>query len=258
MLGASTTSVKISPPTVADALVAYWPFEDGSLTFVDVTNNGFDLTVTAGGPVTAAGEVGKAVQFNGATAMHTRLAGIALGAELSFGGWIFLNPTGYANQTWIMAAPASLTSNTPAFALFVNGNNTVQCEGGRASTATRLSGWHHVVCTVDPDTMVQHLYVDGVEAVAPSTFDMPLATILFIGGIPPQFKNSRFFTGLVDELFVANRLLSPGEIQTLMGGLNGIFRSSVKDFRVEEPDNNTVVLFNDSRQLLHLRLDVGH
>jgi hypothetical protein len=258
MLSVSSKPVKISAATLGDALAAYWPFDDGSLPFVDVTNDGFDLTVSAGNVVTVPGKVGNAVQLNGASAVHTRLAGIPPGGELSFGGWVFLNATGYANETWIMAAPASLTSNTPAFALFVNGNNTVQCQGGRPSTAGRLSGWHHVVCTVDPDTMLQHLYVDGVEAVAPSTFDTPLATILFVGGIPPPFRNSRFFAGLADELFVANRLLSPAEIQTLMGGLKGVSRSSVKDFRVEEPDNDTVVLYNDNRELLRLRLDVGH
>ncbi|MFL5415612.1 MAG: LamG-like jellyroll fold domain-containing protein, partial [Myxococcales bacterium] len=258
MLSVSPGSVKISAATLGDALAAYWPFEDGSLPLVDVTGAGFDLTVSAGNAVTAAGKVGNAVRFDGASALHTRLVGIPPGAELSFGGWIFLNATRYANQTWIIAAPGSLTSNTPAFALFVNGDNTFQCQGGRASTARRLSGWHHVVCTVDPDTMLQHLYVDGVEAVAPSIFDTPLATILFVGGIPPPFRNARFFAGLADEVFVANRLLSPAEIQTLMHGLDGVSRSSVKDFRVEEPDNDTVVLYNDNRQPLHLRLDVGH
>jgi hypothetical protein len=34
--------------------------------------------------------------------------------------------------------------------------------------------------------------------------------------------------------------------------------ANVKDFRVEEPDENTVVLYNDTRQNLGLRLDVGH
>jgi hypothetical protein len=43
-----------------------------------------------------------------------------------------------------------------------------------------------------------------------------------------------------------------------MAGVNGTSKSSVKDFRVEEPDNNTVVLYNDNKELLHLRLDVGH
>jgi hypothetical protein len=258
MLSVSSKAVKISAATLGDALAAYWPFEDGAAPFVDVTNEGFDLTVSAGSIVTVPGKVGNAVQFDGASAVHTRLVGVPTGAELSFGGWIFLNATGYANQTWIIAAEVSLTSNAPAFALFVNRDNTVECQGGNASTARGLSGWHHVVCTVDPDTLLQHLYVDGVEAAAPSTFDTPLAAILFVGGIPPPFRNSRFFAGLADELFLANRLLSPAEIQTLMGGIKGISRSSVKDFRVEEPDNNTVVLYNDNRELLHLRLDVGH
>ena len=196
--------------------------------------------------------------FDWATAVHARVVGIPPSAELSFGGWVFLNATGYENQTWIMAAPASLASNTPAFALFVNGNNSFQCQGGKASIAQKTAAWHHVVCTVDPDTVLQHLYVDGVEAAGPSSFDMASTAILFVGGIPPPWKNSRFFAGLTDELFLANRLLSQAEIQTLSGGINGITRSSVKDFRVEEPDNNTVVLYNDNRQLLHLRLDVGH
>jgi len=257
--GVSPAAIQISPGTLGDAFAAYWPFEEASPPHVDVTGNGFDLTLTTGnGIISLPGKVGNGVQFDGRTAVHVRLVGIAPGAELSFGGWVFLKPTGYVNQTWIMAAPLTLASTAPAFALFVNGNNTLQCQGGKPSAATKLSGWHHAVCTVDPDTMLQHLYVDGVEAAVPSAFDMGIAPILFIGGIPPPWQNSRFFAGLVDELFVANRLLSTAEIQTLMGGLNGVKKSSVKDFRVEEPDNNTVVLYNDNRQLLHLRLDIGH
>jgi hypothetical protein len=247
--------VKISAPTLGDALAAFWPFEDAS---VDATGNGFDLTPSAGNaPVTAAGKVGNALQLDGRTAVRARLTGIASGAGLSFGAWVFLNPNGYANETWILAAPVSLTNNVLAFALFVNGNNTLQCQGGRASTTRNLRGWHHAVCTVDPDTMLEHLYVDGVEAAAPSQVDGAVGPTLFVGGIPPPFPDSRFFAGMVDEAFLANRALSSTEIQTLMSG-GEITRSSVKDFRVEEPDANTVVLFNDSRQLLRLRLDVGH
>jgi len=63
--------------------------------------------------------------------------------------------------------------------------------------------------------------------------------------MPPPWHGSRFFAGAVDEAFVADRLLSPGEVQMLMKGITAFSSGSVKDY-------------NDNRQILPLRLDISH
>ena len=259
MLGVSSAGVKISPATIGDAIPAYWRFDESSPPYLDATGDGFDLTLIVGSGVgQVPGVHGNAALFDGNTAVQTRLTGVLAGGQLSFGAWLYLNPTGYVNRTWIIAAPSSLTTGAISFALFVNGNNSLQCQGGNPSTVTRLRGWHHAVCTVDPNTLLQHLYVDGQEASSPTTWDESAAKILYVGGIPPQWPGSRFFAGAVDEAFLANRLLSAAEIATLAAGVSAFASGSVKDFRVEAPDDNTAVLYNDTKQLLRLRLDVAH
>ena len=258
MLGVSGNGVKISAATIGDAIRAYWRLEEPSPPYLDATGSGFDLTLIAGTGVSPVpGMVGKAVQFDGQTAVHTRLSGLPPTLELSFGAWVFLNPGGYVDRTWIVVSPGSLLTDLVSLALYVNADNSLQCQGGNPSTAG-LQGWHHAVCTLDPDTLVQRLYVDGQEASAPSIYDQGISKLLYIGGMPPPWLGSRFFAGAIDEAFVADRLLSPGEIQMLMTGITAFSSGSVKDFRVEAPDDNTVVLYNDNRQLLHLRLDISH
>lgn len=75
--------------------------------------------------------------------------------------------------------------------------------------------WYHLVGTRDAATGRQRLYVDGIlsaEALCPSTFraDGPLAV-----GRGKWEQPTDWMTGAVDELGIADRILSPAEIVDL-------------------------------------------
>jgi Concanavalin A-like lectin/glucanases superfamily len=74
-------------------------------------------------------------------------------------------------------------------------------------------GWHHIVCVRDAGNNV-YLYVDGVEAVAqPDSF-----TAGFVSTVPLNlgYMNADYyFDGILDEVALYNKALTPTEIQEL-------------------------------------------
>jgi hypothetical protein len=73
--------------------------------------------------------------------------------------------------------------------------------------------WHHAAIVQDGSVQTYALYVDGVDQQVP--FTLPATTgggDLWIGGA----DNGEYFKGLIDEVRIYNRALSPAEIMTLV------------------------------------------
>jgi hypothetical protein len=88
-----------------------------------------------------------------------------------------------------------------------------------ASSSTLASGWQHVVATIDGETMVMSLYIngslvaEGTTGVIPS--DMGNTTQNYLA--QSQYAADGLYQGSVDELLIYTRALSEGEIRYLAG-----------------------------------------
>jgi hypothetical protein len=83
--------------------------------------------------------------------------------------------------------------------------------------------WHHVAGTFDFDTQDIHVYVDGAEPPSSPVFSddtsiVDSITPVLIGSFTPANGVKRaYWDGLVDEVKIYNRALSPTEIQAIYG-----------------------------------------
>ncbi|HEX5090526.1 MAG TPA: LamG-like jellyroll fold domain-containing protein [Nocardioides sp.] len=214
---ASGTTLDASAPP--PGLVGAWGFNEGSGgTTADGSGNGNVGTVTGAGWSTQ-GRFGGALSFNGSSSV-VRIADsasldVTTGVTLS--AWI--NPA--ANQSgW----RTILQKQTDAY--FLNGSNStgaLRPSGGgtfgtgdsyvTGTTASPVNAWTHIAFSYDGTT--QRLFVNGTQVATKATTGAIQTTNnpLWIGGNQPY---GEYFNGLIDEVRVYNRALTPSEIQSDM------------------------------------------
>jgi Concanavalin A-like lectin/glucanases superfamily len=202
-------------------LIHWWP-GDGSASDVVGTSNG----TLSGGATFAAGKVGQGFSFNNAG-----LVAIPHNADmnlttLTMEGWIFMNTIPTAGSGDFAIATKGLTTTAENYGLYVRtvSPNVAELlfEWWTGSTHLNVhstnSGltagvFHHVAVTTDGSTI--RFYVDG-QAVGQAVQSTPLVTNtvqLQIGSALPNYTNT--FNGVIDELSLYNRVLTPLEIQTV-------------------------------------------
>ena len=233
---------------LTDGLAAYYDFESD---LQDKSGNSRHLAVTGGNP--EAGWAGGAVTRNGSSVdRNTLLAGNALnlvdedtdalkaplgsGPSSTAGGYFNLGGN-FTISAWHYLAP--LPSNTsPRYFVFEGESNydiswgtvsgdsyrVYNAEIGGPTVDLSRNAWHHVVHvfrTVD-DLILVTAYVDGIEigefSAAASTMDF---SRLVLGNA--RSGQDRRWDGLLDEVAIWNRALTPAELGELHArGLAGI------------------------------------
>jgi glucose/arabinose dehydrogenase/PKD repeat protein len=207
------------PPTGPPGLVAAYGFNEGSGGAAgDGSGHGHTGTVS-GATWTAAGKFGGALVFSGAnswvTVADSDLLDLSTGMTLS--AWV--NPavsTGW--RTVVMKEQAaglayalygSSTGSLPASHVHVGGAERRVA----GSSALPMSTWRHLAATFDG--AILRLYVDGVQVGSLGRTGSILVSAgpLRIGG---NGVWGEYFQGMIDEVRVYNRALSPSEIQTDM------------------------------------------
>jgi fibronectin type 3 domain-containing protein len=212
----SSTTTVIVNNSATPGLVAAYGFDAGAGTTVaDQSGNGNSGTI-AGPTWTTAGRFGSALQFDGVDDLVT----VADSASLDLTGGMTL-------EAWVR--PTALSSwNTVvlkerpgyyAYALYAN-TGTSRPSGNvfttsdfdvRGSAAVAANAWTHLAATYNGSSLV--LYVNGTQAATlAATGAIATSTaVLRIGG------NSiwgEYFQGLIDEVRVYNRALTPAQIQS--------------------------------------------
>jgi hypothetical protein len=175
----------------------------------------------------AAGEVGQAFSFNGSNsrAEVADSSSLAFTASFTIEGWIKLNALpSSGNHAEIMFRGAD-GSPTP-YSLSVESDGTLQFQvtpsGGdnNSALATLIptGQWTHVAATLDDATGLMSVYVNGALVAQTTTDVRPFATLpssdnpgVGIGNANGSSTNDPF-NGLIDELSVYNRALTPGEV----------------------------------------------
>ena len=201
----------------AAGLVAAYAFDEGSGTTVtDLSGNGNNGTV-ANTTWAATGKYGKALNFNGTSALVTvpNAASLQLSTAMTLEAWV--NPSTvssawrdviYKGDDNYYLEGTSSNGGAPALGGTFGGANA-----NIYGTALTANVWTHLAATYDGATL--RLYVNGVQASslartgAIATSSNPLQ----IGG---DSLYGQYFRGLIDEVRIYNRALSVAEIQADM------------------------------------------
>lgn len=223
VLSLSMLFYTIGETAVKDSLVFYLPFDEGKDdTAEDKSGNGNNGAIK-GGAKWVDGKSGKALEFNGADSFvevqHSD--SLNLTAELTVAGWLNVHEKvqyGGIIDKWEQAANSFkgylLQSSTGYAAGMLVGS-------GGAYVAVRLEDapleeWIHIAMTWDGKTMTA--YLNGKEYGAEDVVMQPaVAGPMFIG--KRAHGANAFFKGVIDELAIFNKALSPDEIQSVMNGV---------------------------------------
>ena len=162
----------------------------------------------------AAGKIGQALNFDGVNdAVHTN--SFSLPNTFSVSAWVKVKsqPSSYlriVETSYSIGFYLGLdTTSDPGFKWIVN--NSVSPFGAAEGGTLNFGKWTHVVGTYNGTTGI--LFVDGVN-VASDTFTDPgsRADAVDVGA---NSGNSEALNGLIDEVRIYNRALSPDEIKRL-------------------------------------------
>jgi hypothetical protein len=212
------------PTAVAapSGLVSWW-------TANNTANDVYGLNnATLTGVHYATGEVGQAFSFDGTddVAVVADSSSLAFTASFTIEGWIKVNALpASGNRGQIMfrgdnsSAPYFLSVESNGNLLFqVRAAATIDTNGCALETPISTGQWTHVAATLDDATGLMSLYVNGTLAAQTTTDERPFATLdatqnpsIGIGNVNGTTINQPF-NGLIDELSVYNRALTPGEV----------------------------------------------
>ena len=211
-----SASVTAPPPGPA-GLVAAYAFAEAGTQAPDASGKGNNGTVT-NTSWTAAGKFGGALSFNGSSSWVTipDAPSLDLTTGMTLEAWVNPAALGPAWRTVIFKEQPGETVYSlyahdgarPRGQLFLAGE-----QDALGSTALPLNVWTHLAATYDGSTL--RLFVNGVQAGSKTVSgSLPASSgALRIGG------NSiwgEYFSGLIDEIRIYNRALTPTELQTDM------------------------------------------
>ena len=196
-------------------LVGSWHFsESAGMKAADLSGNGFDGTLTSG-PAWASGKFGNGIQFDGVddyvdagnkAALNPRTGNFTIEAWVKGTGIErMIVRKGFSGGDYMFMF---MTSGVLRFNMYdgTNDRNTY------STTAINDNAWHHLVGTRTGNTL--QVYVDGNAEGTPSTAvlnDVNPNAAFIIGKAGTQ--NQWYFNGIIDEVRIYNRSLSPAEIQ---------------------------------------------
>jgi len=173
------------------------------------------------------GYLGKALGFNGSSTyvdlpigpLMPTLSSMTVATHVNFrggsGSWQRIFDFGTGTTNYMFLTPRQGTTGAMRFAIRTA---TVGEQIVNAPAALPL-GWHHVAISIDSATMRMTLYLDGDQVgEAPTTLlpkDLGNTTQNWLGR--SQYTADAYFSGLLDEFRIYNRVLSAAEVRYLAG-----------------------------------------
>ena len=213
------STVNISVANGGSGLVAAYGFEEGaggSVADASGKNNNGSITAATW---SNSGRYGKALSFNGSTALVTvpDSATLDVTSAITLEAWVNPSSTATSWRDILYKAPDTwflmgfTPQGTPDFGgTFATGNVY-------GSGALPVNTWTHLAATYDGANM--RFYVNGVLAntVAQTGAILTSTGDLSIGGdLLPHDSGPHFWAGLIDEIRIYNRALTAAEVQTDM------------------------------------------
>jgi hypothetical protein len=196
-------------------LVGWWTFDEGGATkALDFSGHGNDGTY-GGGVTLVDGVVGYAVKLSAGYIAIDGIVDDLKGTNLTLSAWIKSTQTGEGN---VFAANDSDSGHPLMFG--IDGGGTYVNDGSDTNFARPLVNddqWHLI--TYVRNGSAGAVYVDGVQVgVYSATFSLDSVTRWSVGQEWDGSSPSDFYSGLVDDVRVYSKALTPDEVQALMRG----------------------------------------
>jgi hypothetical protein len=205
--------------TITDpALVGWWAFDEGSGSkALDFSGHGNDGTL-GGGVKWAPGILGSALQLtSGYVAIDGVVKGLT-GTNLTLSAWI---KTTQGSEGNLFAANDSASAHPLMFG--ISGGNPYAYDNGAGTQYPAPTGavndnqWHMLTFVRNGGTA--YIYLDGTQIrTYASTFSLSTVTRWSIGQEWDGSTPSDFYNGLVDDVRIYNKALTPDEVKELMRG----------------------------------------
>jgi hypothetical protein len=220
-LGAGATrQADAAVPTAG--LVAHWSFDEGSGTSAaDRSGNGHAGTVQYGATWAAGAQckLGACVQLDGSDdyVRVTDTASLKLTGDVTVSAWI--KPTAVGTERTVVSKRyeyelGAITAAAPHPLKWTHKAAGGAVVSGQLTTSTDPDRWHHVVLVRDGTAREVRGYEDGTLN-ATGAYSAPPATSTYNLNIGRNPGGGQHFKGLVDEVRIYNRTLSPAEVQEL-------------------------------------------
>jgi hypothetical protein len=231
--------------TLSSSLVSLWKAE-GNANDSAGTNNG----TLQSGATFAPGKFGQAFSFDGVNAyVQAGTTGLPTSnGDRTMAFWVNINAfdsgetwfAGYGNfgtNNQVYSMGASTTSHTLFFSSW---------GPGISGPALQTGTWYYVAATNVVNSVT--LYLNGVSvATGNLPMNTPAGTNFYMGRIPGSLGDSRKLNGLIDEVAVFNRALSPAEIQAAMNdNFTGFANNPAFKASEGQPFSGTVAAFKDA------------
>src|SRR6266540_787980 len=209
------------PARGQDELVGHWKLDEGSgIIVADSSANGNNGTLT-NGTAWVSGWISNALSFDGVDdyVEVPNSSNLGITADITLAAWI---------KRATLGNYGAVVSKTDGNSIcdydlyFVGGANTLHFYADGQSPQETISigavsdtEWHHVAVTRSGETVA--FYIDGAPAgtatVSGESADNPIP--LRIGTDGPGYSADSMLSGLIDEVRVYARALSPQEIRAL-------------------------------------------
>jgi len=202
-----------------EALVAYWPLDDGAGDEAnDASGNGHDGTLE-GEADWVDGKFDKALDFGpgGGHIVVPDDDALDIPADVTYMGWFNLNEA-------IVGQRRMMSKNNAIFVIFDFGDATSldflvkpNNDFVESTTAFEVGDWYHFAGTYDGDSL--RLYINGeLEGEASGVPEIAASDLdLWIGADDWQIGITTF-PGILDEIRIYSKALSAGEIAEAMSG----------------------------------------
>lgn len=226
--------------SVQDGLVGWWTMDGKDMTATtafDKSGNGRHGTLT-NGPLKKAGKIGQAMRLDGTNDyidLGDWQGGIFDGSSSKATFSVWIKPGNTAGGTFLGKYDTQVAPDQKTFVFdFTSGGQirglAYQTGDGTnsfgftttANHITNINKWYHVVSVFDLSAQSVAIYVDGLRVAAtlstagtpPTVFD-DTAKAIQIGQITGVAGATNFFTGLIDDVRIYNRILSANEVYQL-------------------------------------------
>lgn len=218
-----------SPAAASSGLVGHWPLDEGAGTTVHDVSGAGNNGVLSGGATWVPGLFGDALSFDGQSG-QVRVAdspSLEPATAVSVSAWVM--HAGSPGRYRYIVAKGATACSAASYGLYTGPNGGLQFyvsqRAGTTYAVTADAGdavwdghWHLVTGTFDGTVL--RLFVDGIEVGSAVSYPGALVYHLsdsndfFIGNYPGC--QDREFAGVIDDVMVWDRALSPAEVMDLL------------------------------------------
>lgn len=211
----NTSFDQSSQKSLSDGLVGYWKFDEGvGTSSADSSGNNKTAIFGTGdsAPTWFSAKYGIGLSFNG-TSNYANISSFNIPYDQTISLW--LKPSDTSNNEWIInLGPSwhyelSIRSNKLAFSTHDSSSNYLYCTG---TTNLSNNNFYHITTTYNNTTKEKNIYINGILDKTCTQQESNIAgttnQTISIGG-------GSYISGLIDEIRIYNRALSPEEVKQL-------------------------------------------